>query len=78
VEGQTLAVEWRYAEGRAERFTELAAEMVRLPIDLIVAVSTPAALAAKQATATLPVVMVYVADPVGTGLVASLAETSRG
>jgi putative tryptophan/tyrosine transport system substrate-binding protein len=74
VEGQTLAIEWRYAEGRAERFAELAAEMVRLPVDLIVAVSTPAALAAKQATATIPVVMVYVADPVGTGLVVSLAR----
>jgi putative tryptophan/tyrosine transport system substrate-binding protein len=74
VEGQTLAIEWRYAEGRAERFAELAAELVRLPVDLIVAVSTPAALAAKQATATIPVVMVYVADPIGTGLVTSLAR----
>ncbi|HXH08564.1 MAG TPA: ABC transporter substrate-binding protein [Alphaproteobacteria bacterium] len=74
VEDQTLTIEWRYAEGRVERFPALAAELVRLPVDLIVAVSTPAALAAQQAMATIPVVMVYVADPVGTGLVPSLAR----
>jgi putative ABC transport system substrate-binding protein len=73
IEGQNLVIEWRYSEGKAERFTDLAAELVRLHVDLIVAVSTPAALAAKHATQTIPSVMVYVADPVGTGLVAGLA-----
>jgi putative ABC transport system substrate-binding protein len=74
IEGQNLAFEWRYSEGKAERFPSLAAELVRLNVDLIVAVSTPAALAAKHATQTIPIVMVYVADPVGTGLVAGLAR----
>src|SRR5262249_49085818 len=64
-EGQNLAIEWRYSEGKAERFTDLAAELVRLQVDLIVTISTPAALAAKQATQTIPIIMVYVADPVG-------------
>jgi quercetin dioxygenase-like cupin family protein len=81
VDGQTVAIEWRYSEGKAERFPDLAAELARLQVDLIVAVSTPAALAAKQVTSTIPIVMVYVADPIGTGL--SLASggragTSRG
>ena len=74
VEGQNLAVEWRYSEGKAERFADLAAELVRLQVDVIVTMSTPAALAAKQATQTIPIVMVYVADPVGTGLVTTLAR----
>jgi putative ABC transport system substrate-binding protein len=74
IEDQNVAIEWRYSEGRADRFSELAAELVRLQVDLIVTVSTPAALAAKQATQTIPVVMVYVADPVGAGLVASVAR----
>jgi putative ABC transport system substrate-binding protein len=73
-EGQNLAIEWRYSEGKVERFADLAAELVRLQVDVIVTMSTPAALAAKQATQTIPIVMVYVADPVGTGLVASLAR----
>jgi ABC-type uncharacterized transport system substrate-binding protein/quercetin dioxygenase-like cupin family protein len=74
VEGQNLVIEWRYSEGKAERFADLAADLVRQNVDLIVAVSTPAALAAKHATQTIPIVMVYVADPVGTGLVAGLAQ----
>jgi putative ABC transport system substrate-binding protein len=74
VDGQTIAIEWRYSEGRAERFPNLAAELARLKVDLIVAVSTPAALAAKHATSTIPIVMVYVADPVGTKLVPSLGR----
>jgi putative tryptophan/tyrosine transport system substrate-binding protein len=74
VEGQNLVIEWRYSEGKAERFADLTAELVRQNVDLIVAVSTPAALAAKHATQTIPIVMVYVADPVGTGLVAGLAR----
>jgi putative ABC transport system substrate-binding protein len=73
-EGQNIAIEWRYSEGRAERFADLAAELVALKVDVIVTMSTPAALAAKQATQTIPIVMVYVADPVGTGLVANLAR----
>jgi putative tryptophan/tyrosine transport system substrate-binding protein len=73
-EGQNLAIEWRYSEGKAERFADLAADLVRLQVDVIVTMSTPAALAAKQATQTIPIVMVYVADPIGTGLVATLAR----
>jgi putative ABC transport system substrate-binding protein len=74
VEGQNLVIEWRYSDGRSERFPEMAAELAHLPVDLIVAVSTPAALAAKEATQTIPIVMTYVADPVGTGLVTSLSR----
>jgi putative ABC transport system substrate-binding protein len=74
VEGQNLFIERRYSEGRAERFTDLASEFVRLQVDAIVVSSTPAAKAAKQATGTIPIVMVYVGDPVGSGLVASLAR----
>jgi putative ABC transport system substrate-binding protein len=73
-EDQNIAIEWRYSEGKAERFADLAAELVALKVDMIVTMSTPAALAAKQATQTIPIVMVYVADPVGTGLVANLAR----
>jgi putative ABC transport system substrate-binding protein len=74
VEGQNLSIERRYSEGRAERFTDFASEFVRLQVDVIVVSSTPAAKAAKQATGTIPIVMVYVGDPVGSGLVASLAR----
>ncbi len=73
-EGRNLEIEWRYSEGKAERFPELANELVDLDVELIVAMSTPAALAAKKATSKVPIVMVYVADPVGTGLVAGLAK----
>jgi len=74
VEGQNLMIEWRYSEGKDDRFPALAADLVSQKVDLIVALSTPAALAAQQATQTIPIVMVYVADPVGTGLVSSLAR----
>ena len=74
VEGENIAIEWRYSEGQAERFADLAAELVALKVDIILTMSTPAALAAKQATQTIPIVMVYVADPLGTGLVPSLAR----
>jgi putative ABC transport system substrate-binding protein len=74
VEGENIAIEWRYSEGQAERFADLAAELVALKVDIILTMSTPAALAAKQATQTIPIVMVYVADPIGTGLVPSLAR----
>jgi len=73
-EGQNLVVETRYAEGRFERLPELAAELVRARCDVIVAAVTQASLAARDATATIPIVMIGVADPVAAGLVASLAR----
>jgi len=73
-EGQNIIIERRYAEGRAERFQEFAAEMVRLKVDIIVVVTTPAALAARNATTTIPIVHPAAIDPVGTGLVRSLAH----
>jgi putative ABC transport system substrate-binding protein len=74
VEGQNIVIEHRSAEGKFERLPELAAELVRLQPDVIVAVVTQASLAAKHATRTIPIVMVAVGDPVGAGLVASLAR----
>ena len=74
VEGQHLVMEHRGAEGQYERFPALAAELVRLPVDALLVPNTPAALAAKQATSTIPIVMVGVGDPLGSGLVASLAR----
>jgi putative tryptophan/tyrosine transport system substrate-binding protein len=74
VEGQNLVIEYRSADGRAERLTEVASELARLPVDVIVTRSTSAALAAKQATATVPIVMASSGDPAGSGLVASLAR----
>jgi putative ABC transport system substrate-binding protein len=74
VEGQNLVLEFRYAEGQDDRLPALAAELVALPVDVIVGASTPAVLAAKRATPTIPIVMAAVADPVGSGLVESLAR----
>ena len=74
IEGRNLIVERRYAEGHAERFHEFAAEMVRLNVDIVVVVTTPAALAVKKATTTIPIVHPAAIDPVGTGLIASLAH----
>ena len=74
VEGQNLVIEYRSADGRAERFPDLAIELVRLKVDVIVTRGTPAALAAKQATGTIPIVMASSGDPLGTGIVASLAH----
>ena len=74
VEGQHLVMEYRGAEGQYERLPALAAELARLPVDVLLAVITPAALALKNATTTIPIVMVSVGDPVGSGLVASLAR----
>ena len=74
VEGKNLAIEYRWAEGKPERFPGFAVDLVRLKVDVIVAATTPAALAAKNATETLPIVMVVIADPVGSGLVRSLAR----
>jgi putative ABC transport system substrate-binding protein len=76
VEGQTIVVTQRWAEGRPERLPMLAAELVRLNVDVILATQTPAALAAKQATNVIPIVMTS-ADPVGSGLVDSLARPGR-
>jgi len=72
VEGQNIVLEPRWAEGRYERLPELVADLVRLKVDVIVAAATPANLAAKAATGTIPVVLVAVADPVRSGLVASM------
>ncbi len=74
VEGKNVATEYRFAEQKSERLAELAADLVRLKVDLIVVSGRPVALAAKSATATIPIVMTNVGDPVGAGLVASLAR----
>ena len=74
IEGRTVAVEVRWAEGRNERFAEIAAEFVQLKVDVIFAPSTLAVIAAKQETSTIPIVFATVADPIGTRLVASLAR----
>jgi len=74
VEGQNIVIDYRFAEGRFDRLPELAAELVRLKVDVIVAGPTPAAAAAKDATATIPIVMAVVGDPGGLGLIASLAR----
>ena len=70
IEGRTIAIEYRWAEGREERYHEIAAEFVRLKVDAIL---TQAAMAAKQATSMIPIVATVVGDPVGSGLVTSLA-----
>ena len=74
VEGENIAIEYRWAEGKLERLPALAAELVRLKVDLILAWTTAPALAAKDATRTIPIVIGYVADPVERGLIASLAR----
>jgi ABC-type uncharacterized transport system substrate-binding protein len=74
VEGQNIVIEYRAADGKIERFPGLATELVGLNLDLIVAGNTPAARAAKNATATIPIVVPVMGDPVGDGLVASLAR----
>jgi putative ABC transport system substrate-binding protein len=74
VEGQNIVIDYRFAEFRYDRLPDLAAELVRLKVDIIVAPATPAAAAAKKATGAIPIVMIGVGDPVGTGFVASLAR----
>jgi putative ABC transport system substrate-binding protein len=74
IEGRTVAIEYRWAEGRNESMAEIAAEFVRAKVNVIVAQGTQAALAAKNATVSLPIVFALPGDPVGTGLVASLAR----
>ena len=74
VEGQNIRFEFRSAKGHLDRLPELAAELVRLKVDIIVTWFTPTALAAKQATREIPIVMAETGDPIGTGLIASLAR----
>src|SRR6187399_3036290 len=68
VESRNLAIEYRWAEGRGERFAEIAAEFVRLKVDVIVTYATPPVVAAKQATAVIPIVSAIMGDPVATGI----------
>jgi putative ABC transport system substrate-binding protein len=74
MEGQNIAIEYRFADGRLDRLPDLATELVRLKVDVILAASTPPAVAAKNATSTIPIIMATSADPVELGLVASLAR----
>ena len=74
IEEQNIVIDYRFADGKFDRLPELAAELVRLKVDIIVAQPTPAALAARSATGSIPIVMINVGDPVGLGLVASLAR----
>ncbi len=74
IEGRTIAIEYRWGEGRNERFAEIAAEFVRRKVDVIVTSATAAVVAAMQATSVIPIVFAAAGDPVGTGLVASLAR----
>ena len=73
IEGQTVAIEYRWAEGRTERFAELATELIRLKVDIIVTTGA-AVTAAKQVTSVVPIVFAVATDPVGSGMVASLAR----
>ena len=74
VEGKTIVIEYRYAEGKADRLSDLVAELVRLKVDIIAIQSTPAVMAAKAATTTIPIVITSGTDPVDTGVVGSLAK----
>ena len=74
IEGRNIVIEYRFADGKFDRLDQLAAEFVRLNVDIIVSVVTQASLAAKNATSTIPIVIVSVGDPVGAGLIASLAR----
>ena len=74
IEGRTITIEYRWAEGRSERAAEIAAEFVRIKVDMIVTSGTPQVVAAKQATSVIPIVFATAGDPVGNGIVASLAR----
>jgi ABC-type uncharacterized transport system substrate-binding protein len=74
IEGQNVTVEYRFASGQLGRLPELAAQLVRLKVDVIVTPGTPQSLTAKQATSTIPIVFAVVADPVGAGLMANFAR----
>ena len=68
IESRNVTIEYRYAEGRSERFAEFAAEFVRLNVDVIVTAGTPAVIAAKQATSLIPIVFAVAGDPIGSNL----------
>ena len=72
--GENVIIEYRFADGKLERLPALAADLVKLGVDVIVTGSTPNVVAAMKATTTIPIIMINVSDPVGTGLVASLAR----
>lgn len=74
IDGQTITIEYRWAEGKVDRYISIAAEFVQLKVDVIVTSATPPILAAKKATSTIPIVFAAAGDPVGNGLVASLAR----
>jgi putative ABC transport system substrate-binding protein len=74
IDGKNILIEYRYAEGKEDRLPELAAELVRLKCDAIFTAGTPALFALKQATKTIPIVFFSTSDPIGTGVVASLAH----
>ena len=73
-EGRNITIEYRWAEGKYDRFPSLVAELIAAKVDVIVTAGTPATLAVKKATASIPLIMVAVGDPIGTGIVASLAH----
>jgi putative ABC transport system substrate-binding protein len=77
IEGKDFVIEWRSVEGRYERFPEMAAELLRLKVDIFVTGVTAALPALQRATTTIPIVMAYSTDPVGNGLVASLVHPGR-
>jgi putative tryptophan/tyrosine transport system substrate-binding protein len=74
VDGKNIVIEWRYAEGKVDRLPSLAAELVRLKVDVIITAASPPTRAAKELTRTIPIVMAFDDDPVGSGFVASLAR----
>ena len=74
IEGRTITIDYRWVDGRTERFAEIAAEFVRLKVDVVVTSGTPAVMALQQATSVIPIVFATAGDPVNTGLVASLAR----
>src|SRR2546428_9657729 len=74
MEGQNIAIEWRITEGKLDRLADMATELVRLKMDIIVTAGTPATRAGMPATTTIPILMVSAGDPLRTGLVASLAQ----
>jgi putative tryptophan/tyrosine transport system substrate-binding protein len=75
-EGRNIVIEYRWADGKYERFPALVAELLAVPVDVVVTAGTPATLAVKKATSSVPLVMIAVGDPVGTGIVSSLARPS--